>query len=147
MDTAVITALAAIMGSAVGGSASIATAWLSQKIQIKRESAASEIRKREKLYTRFIVACTPLAIDSYSHNLSSPETMLPVFALKNRIRLTSSERVLTAAEHTIKRIIQQYDAKNLTLEELDVVAQSGEDPLKEFAEACRQELKTFLNWT
>jgi hypothetical protein len=147
MDTALITALAAVMGSVVGGSATIATAWLSQKTQIKRELALSEVRKREQVYTEFIVECTRLAIDSYTHNLSNPETMLPAFALKNRIRLTSSERVLTAAEHTLKRIIQQYDAKNLTLEELDVVAQSGEDPLKEFAEACRQELKTFLNWT
>jgi len=147
MDTALITALAAVMGSIVGGSATITTAWLSQRTQSKREVANSEVRKREQLYTEFIVECTRLAIDSYTHNLTHPETMLPAFALKNRIRLTSSEGVLMAADHTLKQIIQQYDAKNLTLVELDKVAQSGEDPLKEFAESCREELKTFLNWT
>ena len=147
MDTALITALAAVMGSVVGGSATITTAWLSQRTQSKREVAITEVRKREQLYTEFIVECTRLAIDSYTHNLTHPETMLPAYALKNRIRLTSSERVLMAADHTVKQIIQQYDAKNLTLEELDKVAQSGEDPLKEFAETCREELKAFLNWT
>ena len=147
MDTALITALAAVMGSVVGGSATITTAWLSQKTQSKRESAVAEVRKREQLYTEFIVECTRLAIDSYTHNLAHPETMLPAFALKNRIRLTSSERVVMVADQTLKHIIQQYDAKNLTLEELDHVAQSGEDPLKKFAEFCREELKTFLNWT
>jgi hypothetical protein len=147
MDTALITALAAVMGSVVGGSATIATAWLSQKTQIKRELAFSEVRKREQLYTEFIVECTRLAIDSYTHNISHPETMSPAYSMRNRIRLTSTERVCTAADETLKRIIRQFQTKNLTLEELDIVAESGEDPLKEFSEACRQELKTFLNWT
>lgn len=135
------------MGSVVGGSATIATAWITQKTQSKRELAVSEVRKREQLYTEFIVECTRLAIDSYTHNISHPETMSPAYAMRNRIRLTSSERVCIAADQAIKRIIRQYESKNLTLEELDVVAQSGEDLLKEFSEACRQELKTFLNWT
>lgn len=147
MDTALITALAAVMGSVVGGSATIVTAWLSQTTQSKREVAISEVRKRELLYTEFIVECTRLAIDSYTHNISHPETMAPAYSMRNRIRLSSSERVVMAADQTIKQIIRQYDAKNLTLEELDKVAQSGEDYLKEFSEACRQELKTFLNWT
>jgi hypothetical protein len=147
MDTALIAALSAVMGSVVGGSATIATAWITQKTQSKRELAVSEVRKREQLYTEFIVECTRLAIDSYTHNISHPETMSPAYSMRNRIRLTSTERVSTAADEALMRIIRQFQAKNLTLEELDIVAQSGEDPLKEFAEACRQELKTFLNWT
>lgn len=39
MDTALITALAAVMGSVVGGSATVATAWISQTTQSKREVA------------------------------------------------------------------------------------------------------------
>jgi hypothetical protein len=147
MDTALVTALAAVMGSVVGGSATIVTAWITQKTQSKREMSVTEVRKREQLYTEFIVECSRLAIDSYSHNLSNPDTMFPAYALKNRIRLVSSDRVCIVADETLRRIIVQYDAKNLTLEEMDALAKAGEDPLKEFANACRQELKSLLSWT
>src|SRR5215470_4915678 len=98
METAVITAMAAVMGSLVGGSATIATAWITQKTQSKREVAIREMRKREALYSEFIVECTKLSLDAYEHELKQPELMLPAFALKNRIRLTSSDPVTEAAD-------------------------------------------------
>jgi hypothetical protein len=64
MDPALVSALSAILGSLVGGSATIATAWITQKTQSKRESAGAEIRKRELLYTEFIDECSKLAIDT-----------------------------------------------------------------------------------
>jgi len=54
MDQAIISALAAVMGSVVGGASSIATAWFTQKAQSRRESANAEIRRRELVYTEFI---------------------------------------------------------------------------------------------
>jgi len=145
MDTALITALAAVLGSVVGGSATIATAWITQKTQSKRETAGAEVRKREGLYTEFIVECTRLVIDAFQHNLERPENMMTAYALKNRMQLTSSDAVINAADNVLKRIIDQYFEKNLSEGEMRNIVESGHsDPLKEFSEACQKELRIFL---
>ena len=69
MDPSIVSALSAVLGSLVGGSATIATAWVTQKTQSRRELAAAEIRKRELLYTEFIDECSKLAIDALDHTL------------------------------------------------------------------------------
>ena len=131
------------MGSLVGGSASVATTWMAQKTMSKRELAREELRKREALYGEFIGECAKLFMDAFTHNLEKPETLLPVFALINRIRLCASRKVLAEAERLLGRLTDQYFAKNLTVEELRKLAHTGEaDPLSAFGEACRAELKS-----
>ena len=145
MDTPLITALAAVFGSVVGGSATIGTAWITQKTQIKREVANAEIKKRESLYTDFIVECSRLYIHSLQHSLEGPENMMTAYSLKNRMLLSSSQSVIEAADHILKRILDQYFDKNLSNAEMRNIVESGpSDPLKEFSEACRKDLKGFL---
>jgi hypothetical protein len=143
MDPSIVSALSAVLGSLVGGSATIATAWITQKTQSKRELAGAEIRKRELLYTEFIDECSKLAIDALDHTLDDTTKVFHVYALQNRIRLTSSDLVVAAADQTIKHILKNYFGPNMTREELRDLVLSGthEDPLKPFAEACRNELK------
>jgi hypothetical protein len=142
MDTALISALSAVMGSLVGGSASVATTWMAQKTISKRELAREELRKREALYGEFIGECAKLFMDAFTHSLEKPETLLPVFALINRIRLCASRKVLVEAERLLGRLTDQYFASNLTVEELRQLAHTQQaDPLREFGEACRAELK------
>jgi hypothetical protein len=146
MEPAIVSGVAAVMGSLVGGSATIATAWITQKTLSRRELMGAEIRKRELLYTEFIAECSRLAIDAYAHTLERPETVLPAYALLNRIRLTSSEDVLAAADQTARRITEQYLARNMTLEKLRELARAASaDPLKAFSAACRNELKSLRN--
>ena len=143
MDTALISAMSAVMGSLVGGSASVATTWMAQKTMGKRELAREDLRKRERLYGEFIGECAKLFMDAFTHNLEKPETLLPVFALINRIRLCASRKVLAEAERVLGRLTDQYFAKNLTVEELRQLAHSEQaDPLRDFGEACRAELKS-----
>ena len=143
MDTALVTAISAVMGSLVGGSASVATTWMAQKTVGKREHAREELRKREALYGEFIGECAKLFMDAFTHELEKPETLLPVFALINRIRLCSSRKVLAEAERLLGRITDQYFAKNLTVQELRKLAHTEHaDPLSDFGEACRAELKS-----
>jgi len=143
MDSSIVTALSAILGSLVGGSASIATAWITQKTQSRRELVITEIRKRELLYTEFIDECSKLAIDALDHTLDDTTKVFHVYALQSRIRLTSSDKVVTAAEQTVKHILKNYFVPNMTRQEIRDLALSGthEDPLKPFSEACRSELK------
>src|SRR3954451_24801437 len=45
MDAAVLSAMSAVLGSAIGGAASITTAWFTQKAQGRRESMLPKSRK------------------------------------------------------------------------------------------------------
>jgi hypothetical protein len=141
MDPAVISALSAVLGSAVGGSASITTAWFTQSTQGRRESVRAEILKRETLYADFIAECSRLAIDALGHSLEKAETLVKIYALHNRIRLVSSDEVIDAATHAIRRILELYFAPDVTKEELHEIAfKLKDDPLRIFSEACRVEL-------
>jgi hypothetical protein len=143
MDTTILTAMSGVFGSLVGGSATVATTWVTQKTLNRRELIQTEIRKRETLYGEFIGECAKLIVDAFTHTLDQPEKLLPIYALVNRIRLCASQPVLVEAEHMLRRITEQYFLRNLTIEELSQLARSEDaDPLKAFGEACRAELKS-----
>ena len=141
MDVSSIGALSGVMGALVGGSASIATAWLTQRSQSLRELVRDEVQKREALYGEFVGECARLLMDAFTHALEKPETLLKAYALVNRIRLCASPTVLSEAERLMVRITDQYFDSNRTVEELRRLARSVEaDPLRPFGEACRAEL-------
>lgn len=142
MDAPLISVAAGLLGSIIGGSATIGTSWVAQKTLNRRELIRDEIRKREALYGEFIAECAKLLVDAYTHTLEQPDKLLPVYALLNRVRLTASPPVLALAEGLLARITDQYFASNLTFEELRALARSEDaDPLKPFGEACRAELE------
>lgn len=141
MDPAVIGALSAVLGSVVGGSASITTAWFTQSTQGRHESVRAEIVKREALYADFIAECSRLSMDALSHSLEKTEILVKIYALHNRIRLASSDEVIDAATHAIRRILELYFAPDITREELHEIAfKLKDDPLRIFSVACRVEL-------
>jgi hypothetical protein len=145
MDPAIVSAMAAVLGSLVGGSATVATAWVTQRTLSKRELIRAEIRKRERLYGQFISECSKLVMDSFERTLDKPERLLPVYELLNRIRLCASEAVLAAGEQIMQTITEQYFSPNLSVEEIRALVRSGSahaDPLKPFGDACRTELKS-----
>ena len=142
MDPAILSASAALLGSLAGGSASLATAWMNQKAQGKRAAIQTEMGKREQLYADFITECSKLALDALDHSLDRPETLQLAYTLINRIRLTSSDAVLAAAEETIQEILASYRAPNLPIEKLREMSLADvHNPLKPFSEACRDELR------
>lgn len=102
-----LTALAGLFGTLLGSSASIATTWVSHKTVGRRELVREEMRKRETLYGEFIGECAKLLMDSLTHTLEKPETLLTVLALLNRIRLCASPAVLDQAERLLRRITEQ----------------------------------------
>jgi hypothetical protein len=79
--------------------------------------------------------------ESLDRQMEKASTLVTIYALQNRIRLNSSEEVIQAATHTIDKIVASYKRPNMTAEEIHRVAFCEvEDPLKEFGEACRNEL-------
>jgi hypothetical protein len=143
MDPALVSALAAVLGSLAGGSATVAAAWVAQKTQGKRELVQAEIHKREKLYGEFIGECSRLLMDALSHNLEEPQKLVTAYELLNRIRLSASDAVLAEADRIVRQITDQYFSPNISLQEMRTLAHSaGADPLKPFGEACRAELRS-----
>lgn len=143
MDTNLITAMSGVLGSLVGGSATVVTAWITQRTLTRRELDVRELRQREKLYGDFVGECAKLLIDAFAHTLEDPEKLLPLYALTNRIRLSASQPVVAEAERLLARITDQYFSRNLSVEEMRQLARTKDaDPLRTFGEACRIELKS-----
>ena len=146
MDTTIVSTLVGVLGSFVGASTAIAIGWITQKSQEtlkKQELIWAEIDKRELLYGKFIGECSKLIVDAYGHSLENPDMLLSVYALLNCIRLSATQTVLTQAEDIIRWIAKQYSSPNLSLEDMHrLVHSQWDDPLKEFGEACRNELKS-----
>ncbi len=142
MDTATIGALSAVLGSLIGGTATAATSWMSQRALNRSKQIKDEMKRREALYGEFISECAKLAVDALAHSLEKPETLLPAYALLNRIRLCASPAVLAEAENVLRRVTEQYFAKNLPVEQIRHLALSEDgDPLEALGQACRAELK------
>jgi hypothetical protein len=143
MDTSTISVISGLVGTLVGGSVTIATAWVTQRTFNKRELIRVEMSKRETLYGEFISECSKLLVDALTHTLEKPETLLPAYALLNRIRLCASEAVLSEGERLLRRITDQYFSNNLTLDNVRSIVRSDDaDPLLAFGEACRAELRS-----
>ena len=98
MDPTILSGMAGVFGSLVGGSATVATAWITQRTQNRRELLAAETNKRESLYGDFIKECSARALDSFENALDKSERLLSIYALLNRIRICASNAVLHEAE-------------------------------------------------
>jgi hypothetical protein len=145
IQSAAITATAAIMGSVVGGLASFATTYFTQRHQAHRDFLSRDVGHREELYSQFIKEATNLYIDSLDKTLDKPASLIGIYSLIGRIRLVSSDTVLAAAEKVADSIVDSYRRPPVAFHEFyKVVHESRVDPLKEFTEACRQERKLML---
>ena len=141
MDMTIITALAGILGSICGASASVATSWVTHKARAKGEVWRAELTKRETLYGEFINECSKQLMDALERELDKPDRLMATYALLNRIRLCASDAVLARAQEVVTFIVEQYFAPNISVEELHRrLHAEGGDPLKAFSEACRSEL-------
>jgi hypothetical protein len=141
MESNVVTALAATLGSVVGASASIATTWITQRTQAIRATQEWRQRERESLYKEFIAEASRLAVDALSHSLQQPDQLVSLYGILSRIRLMSSDEVLASAENCCRRIVDLYRRPNMTSDEIHAAFEAKElDPLKEFSGACRAEL-------
>jgi hypothetical protein len=139
-----LSAMSAVLGSLVGGSATVATAWITQRTLNRRRLFAAEISRRQTLYGAFINECSARALDSFEHTLDKSERLLSIYALLNRIRICASDKVLSEAERALASITEQYFSPNLSLEQLHSMVRDGarSDPLRSFAEACRAEVRS-----
>ncbi|MEA2660269.1 MAG: hypothetical protein QOF64_3121 [Candidatus Binatota bacterium] len=145
MDAAIITALAAVSGSIVGGLASFATTYFTQRNQAHRDFLSRDVAHREELYSQFIKEAANLYADSLDKTLENPAAVIGMYSLIGRMRLNAGDKVLLAAEKVADSIIDSYNRPPRKFEDLyKLMREEPVDPLKEFTEACREELKVML---
>ena len=148
MDAGISNGLAAIMGALVGGLASLASTWVSERTRHKRDLLQREITKRETTYSDFINNASKLYVTSATHNLddddanleSELEGAVSLYGIASRIRLFASDRVIQEAEAVLDLILIQFGAENISVQELREKKLNERDPLKAFSVSCRREL-------
>jgi hypothetical protein len=144
MDAAYISAFAALAGSAIGGLTSFATSWTTQHAQARAQRLAAERDTRAALFGRFLDEAAKLYSDALQSRRDDITGLIGIYALTNRIRLLSSPQVVEAADSVCRIIVDGYLAPNITMEEMRTNwIDRHIDPLRDFSEACRQELQTF----
>lgn len=135
-----IAAIAAISGSVVGAMSSLATTFINQRFQARRERLNKELANREELYATFIEEAIPLFVASIKTTEIDPSTMLKLYSLVGRIRLIASDEVLHGAEKVVADLIESYRRPITDVSEIVYrVSHDALDPMREFTQACRRE--------
>lgn len=149
MDGGISNGLAAIMGALVGGLASLASTWVSERTRHRRDMLQREISKRETTYSEFIQHASKLYVESATHNLndddpnleSELEGAVSLYGIASRIRLFASDRVIKEAEAVLDLILVQFGAENISFDQFREKQLNDRDPLKAFSVSCRRELQ------
>src|SRR5262249_14902962 len=104
MDSATITALAALAGAMIGGVTSFATSWLSQQAQAKVQQRAHKLSQREDLYKDFIEKSAKAFADSLGRNVSNiteVAQLVDLYALISMMRVISSPSIPEKANNVV----------------------------------------------
>jgi len=143
MDTAYLSALAALAGSAIGGLTSLGASWLTQRVQFSAQLLAHDIGRRGDLYKDFIKEASKSYADAFEHDMVDVPKLLRLYSLVSQMRIFSSQAVIDRADRVMRRIVETYRGPNKSLR--DIVAHDPNsdvlDPLRDFSNACRDELR------
>jgi len=141
VDTAIISALAAVGGSSVGALTPVLSNYVTQRAVSRREMFNHQLAQRETLYSDFISAASKLFARSLSATVGELDEIVALYAIVSRIRLVATESVLRAAEEITREIVRHFGDPNLDFEHIrTALLQSSADPLQKFSLACREEL-------
>jgi len=145
MDVAYISALSALAGSVVGGLTTGITAWLNQRSLAKAGQIAHEMSRRQDLYKDFILSASKAYGEALVINVPKVEELIGLYAMISRMRVMSSPNIVACAEQVLLKTTDTYFEPNRTVTELRELIRTGTgvDPLRDFAEAVREEHQRF----
>jgi hypothetical protein len=142
MDASVISAVAALAGTAVGGLTNVLANWLTHRIQVRAQWLQHEKNRRQILYRDFIEEASKCYIDALQHDEADIPGLVGLYAKLSRMRVLSSKPVLDNAETIARKILDAYLEPDKSFVELRDMANNGTiDLLREFSTACRQEFE------
>jgi hypothetical protein len=143
MDTALLSAASALAGSLIGGVATFSASWLTHDRQLRAQTLIHESAKREALYAEFISEASRRRAEAWSHHAESPDVIAGLYSGIERMRLSSSKEVIRRAEQVVRHVIDAYAAPDKTFDDLleAIKSERRSDPLSDFSEACRREVR------
>jgi hypothetical protein len=145
MDSAYVSAIAALTGSVIGGLTSLLTTSQSQRSQLNAQLRQHDLDRREQLYKDFIEEASRLYADAYEHDTAKVATLVKLYALVSRMRVRASQAVIHNADKVVRRIIETYLGPIVTLQDIEkALVHDALDPLRDFSDACREELQAIL---
>jgi hypothetical protein len=131
-----------LSGSVIGGLMSLAATWLSQSAQVRIHQIIEDKSLRQDLYRTFIEEASRLYGEALMTEKAEITKLVNLYAMTSRMRIFSSAAVVRSGESVVRLIVETYLQPNKTLSELHEVLESEHmDPLREFSEACRDELR------
>ena len=143
-SAAYLSAVAALIGTFVGGITSIATSWLGQQRQTKEQRRAREKDELQALYKQFIEDASKLYVDALEHNTTELSKLVDIYTTINRMRVLSPPKVVAEADKALWMIIDTYAQENKTFSVIrQSISQGFPDPLRAFSQACHEELKMY----
>jgi hypothetical protein len=143
MNASIISALAALLGAAIGGLTSVLASWLTQQTQAKAQWIAQERARRQELYKDFIEEAAKCYVDALQHDKPDISTLVGIYAKIDRMRVQSSPNVVESAERVGRKIVDTYLSPDKGFLELREMLNSGEiNLLREFSDACRVEFES-----
>jgi len=144
MDVAYVSALAALGGSVVGGLISGVATWLTQRSQILAGHRAHQISHREELFRDFILVASKAHGQAVMSNQPELQDLVSMYGAINRMEVLCSPRTVECAERVMQVTLETYFQPNKALPDILEMMKAGAwiNPLSEFAEAARKELRT-----
>jgi hypothetical protein len=145
MDVAYISAISALAGSVIGGLTSGYTTWLTQRSQARAGMVAHDLARREDLVRDLVIAASKTYGDAIVNSEPKLPEIVDLYAMVSRMRVLGMPRSVACADNVMRSIIETYFAPNRTVADLRRLVKDAEnvDPLKDFAEAAREELHAF----
>jgi hypothetical protein len=142
MNTSVISALAALMGAAVGGLTSGIANWINHRSQVRAQWLNHERNRRQILYKDFIEDASKCYIDALQHSEPDIPGLVGLYAKLSRMRVLSSLTVVECAEEVARTVLDTYLEPDKNFVELREMAVGGTiDLLRAFSKACHDEFE------
>jgi hypothetical protein len=148
MNEAVISAVAALTGSALGGLTPIISNYLIQRGLTQRELLTHELVERQNLYAEFIRFGTALYVSATTKEPKDEnlDDLVKLYALVGRIRLYASAPVIEAAQDFAAIVTEKSASAAISVEELrSATLKPHLDPLHPFSVQCRKELEEIFH--
>jgi hypothetical protein len=143
MNASVVSALAALVGAAIGGLTSVLATWLTQRTQVRAEWLAHDLTWRQELYKTFIEEATNLYVHALQHSEPDLAALGILYAKISRMRVQSSSEVVEEADLIGRTIVDTYLAPDKTFIQIrEMLADGSIDILGRFGDVCRAEIKS-----
>jgi hypothetical protein len=147
VDPAYLSALAALLGSVIGGATSFFASWLGQGNQLRAQLLLNDKGNRQEVFREFVNEASSLYIDALTRDTPDLSKTIRLYALISRMRILSSPEVIEEADKVARLIVESYPQPAKTFDDIRMMVNEHTlDPLYKFSEACRQELRKLTSF-